>query len=87
MSECFFWYRLTRVDLNKGPLNGLMLLSYVNMYTLHSDSQLPDPFSNYRVTNSSLISRILRNFDQVALYFATLNVGDISHHTFNIHAL
>jgi len=31
-----------------------------------------------------MISRIFRNFNQVALDFATLNVGNISHHTFTI---
>jgi len=30
-----------------------------------------------------MISKILRNFSQVALDFATLNVGNISHYTFN----
>jgi len=31
-----------------------------------------------------MINRILRNFSQVALSFATLNVGNISHHTFKL---
>jgi len=30
-----------------------------------------------------MTSRILRNFSYVALDFATLNVGNILHHTFN----
>jgi len=34
-----------------------------------------------------MISRILRNFKQVALHFATLNVRNISDHTFNMDAL
>jgi len=34
-----------------------------------------------------MISRILRNFGQVALNLATLNVGNISHHTFKTDAL
>ena len=29
MSECFFWYWLTWVDLDKGPLNGLLLFLFV----------------------------------------------------------
>jgi len=29
-----------------------------------------------------MISRILQNFSQVALDFATLNIGNISHYTF-----
>jgi len=33
-----------------------------------------------------MISRILRNFSQVVLDFATLNVGNISHHTFSMDA-
>jgi len=34
-----------------------------------------------------MISSILQNFSQVALDFAKLNVGNISHHTFNMDAL
>jgi len=34
-----------------------------------------------------MISRILQNFSQVDLNFATLNIGSISHHTFNMDAL
>jgi len=26
VTECLFWYRLTRVVVDKGPLNGLLLL-------------------------------------------------------------
>jgi len=33
-----------------------------------------------------MISRILQNFSQVALGFATLNVRNISHDTFNMDA-
>jgi len=50
-------------------------------------SQLADPFSYFCVTNSSLVSRILRNFIQAALDFAALDVGNISHHTFNMDTL
>jgi len=34
-----------------------------------------------------MISRILRNFNQVALDYATLIVGNISQHTFNMDTL
>jgi len=34
-----------------------------------------------------MISRIFINFSHVALDFATLNVGNISHHTFNMDSL
>jgi len=46
-------------------------------------------FSYYCVTNSNLISRILRNFGYVALglAFAAMNVGNISHHTFSMDAI
>jgi len=52
---------------------------------IHGYSQLAD-FRYYCVTYS-MISRILRNLSQVALYFATLNVGNISHHIFDMNAL
>jgi len=49
LNECFFCYRLTRVDLDKGPLNELLLLLYLNFvliyacckaYILYNDSEM-----------------------------------------------
>jgi len=34
VSECFFCYQLTRVDLDKGPLNGLLLLLFLQITCL-----------------------------------------------------
>jgi len=52
------------------------------MPVLQGDSLLVDPFSYYCVTNSNE-----QHFGQVALDSATLNVGNISHHTFNMNTL
>jgi len=52
------------------------------MPVLQGDSLLVDPFSYYCVTNSNQ-----QHFGQVALDSATLNVGNISHHTFKMNTL
>jgi len=49
-----FWYRLTRVVLDKGPLNGCVLSS---VYILNEDITRPRPvtietYKSYRTTDS-----------------------------------